>query len=38
MNSARLRIAGEGEFEKEWNRLSGFRTARGLTKEDPVAV
>ena len=37
MNWARWRIAGEGEFVKEWNRLVGFRAAWVLT-EGPVAV
>lgn len=37
MNWARLRIAGAGEFEKEWNRLVGFKTAR-VSMGDPLAV
>jgi hypothetical protein len=37
MNWARWRIAGEGEFVNEWNRLAGFMAARVLT-EGPVAV
>lgn len=37
MNAARWRIAGEGEFEKEWNRLSGFSKAR-VSTEGPVEV
>jgi hypothetical protein len=27
MKAARWRMAGEGEFEKEWKRLFGFRRA-----------
>lgn len=37
MKAARCRIAGEGEFEKEWKRLSGFKTAR-VSTEWPVDV
>ena len=34
MNSARWRMAGEGELENEWNRLSWFSTIwRGSTAE-----
>lgn len=31
MKAARWRMAGEGEFEKEWKRLSGFRREREST-------
>ena len=37
MNAARCRIAGEGELENEWNRLSGFKRAR-VSTEGPVDV
>jgi hypothetical protein len=37
MKAARWRIAGEGEFEKEWNRLSDFSRAR-VSTEGPVEV
>lgn len=31
MSSARLRINGDGEFEKEWNKLFGFKRTRELS-------
>lgn len=37
MNAARCRIAGEGEFEKEWKRLLGFKRAR-VSTEGPAEV
>lgn len=37
MKAALCRMAGEGEFEKEWKRLSGFKRAR-VSTDWPVDV
>lgn len=37
MKAARCRMAGEGELENEWNRLSGFKSAR-VSTEGPGEV
>ena len=37
MKAARCRRAGEGEFENEWNRLSGFKRAR-VSTDGPIDV
>lgn len=37
MEAARCRMAGEGEFENEWNRLLGFKRAR-VSTEGPAEV
>jgi hypothetical protein len=38
MNSARLRMASEGEFEKEWNRLSRVKAFTEDLLATPLCV